>query len=293
MANQQQQQQQQPQQQQQQHIIHQKDTTYTKIFVGGLPYSTTDASLRKFFSDFGEIEEAVVITDRLIGKSRGYGFVTMATIEGAAKATKDPNPSIDGRKANVNLAFLGAKPRANVAGPADLLDMATEAQRWLSSDSAAIPFPYRAGWPGCGYFQTTAGHTASHLAAAAGYPMLSPYTAFYSPFMSLPHQSAISPTSAATQYLEYSPTYAATVPENTFQYPYSTASNGLGAHHHHATAHHHHATAHHHHAAAAAAAQLPMYTYAAVQAPMTAAETTAATPVSHLVQQQQIAPEQM
>lgn len=55
----------------------QKDTTYTKIFVGGLPYHTTDSSLRKYFEVFGEIEEAVVITDRQTGKSRGYGFVSV------------------------------------------------------------------------------------------------------------------------------------------------------------------------------------------------------------------------
>lgn len=55
----------------------QKDTTYTKIFVGGLPYHTTDSSLRKYFEVFGEIEEAVVITDRQTGKSRGYGFVSI------------------------------------------------------------------------------------------------------------------------------------------------------------------------------------------------------------------------
>ncbi len=54
----------------------QKDTTFTKIFVGGLPYHTTDDTLRKFFERFGEIEEAVVITDRATGKSRGYGFVS-------------------------------------------------------------------------------------------------------------------------------------------------------------------------------------------------------------------------
>ncbi|ROL41487.1 RNA-binding protein 24 [Anabarilius grahami] len=89
----------------------QKDTTYTKIFVGGLPYHTTDSSLRKYFEVFGEIEEAVVITDRQTGKSRGYGFVTMADRAAAERACKDPNPIIDGRKANVNLAYLGAKPR--------------------------------------------------------------------------------------------------------------------------------------------------------------------------------------
>ncbi|KAF1461643.1 RBM24 protein, partial [Calyptomena viridis] len=74
----------------------QKDTTYTKIFVGGLPYHTTDSSLRKYFEVFGDIEEAVV---------------TMADRAAAERACKDPNPIIDGRKANVNLAYLGAKPR--------------------------------------------------------------------------------------------------------------------------------------------------------------------------------------
>ena len=54
-----------------------KDTTFTKIFVGGLPYHTTDETLRKFFERFGDIDEAVVITDRATGKSRGYGFVSV------------------------------------------------------------------------------------------------------------------------------------------------------------------------------------------------------------------------
>lgn len=94
----------------------QKDTTYTKIFVGGLPYHTTDSSLKKYFEVFGEIEEAVVITDRQTGKSRGYGFVTMADRSSADRACKDPNPIIDGRKANVNLAYLGAKPRVMQPG---------------------------------------------------------------------------------------------------------------------------------------------------------------------------------
>ena len=66
---------QQPQQPQQTTAMNQKDTTFTKIFVGGLPYHTTDQSLKQFFQKFGNIEEAVVITDRTTGKSRGYGFV--------------------------------------------------------------------------------------------------------------------------------------------------------------------------------------------------------------------------
>lgn len=91
-----------------------RDTTFTKIFVGGLPYHTTDKTLHDYFKQFGEIEEAVVITDRQTQKSRGYGFVTMKERADAEKACKDPNPIIDGRKANVNLAYLGAKPRNNV-----------------------------------------------------------------------------------------------------------------------------------------------------------------------------------
>lgn len=58
------------------HPTMEKDTTYTKIFVGGLPYHTSDASLRKYFETFGDIDEAVVITDKQTGKSRGYGFVS-------------------------------------------------------------------------------------------------------------------------------------------------------------------------------------------------------------------------
>jgi len=94
--------------------IQQRDTTWTKLFVGGLPYHTTDKSLREHFEVYGDIEEAVVITDRSTGKSRGYGFVIMSTKDAAERACKEPNPIIDGRKANVNLAILGAKPRGNL-----------------------------------------------------------------------------------------------------------------------------------------------------------------------------------
>lgn len=58
----------------------QKDTTWTKLFVGGLPYHTTDKSLREHFEVYGDIEEAVVITDRQTSKSRGYGFVSLPNL---------------------------------------------------------------------------------------------------------------------------------------------------------------------------------------------------------------------
>ena len=53
-----------------------RDTTFTKLFVGGLPYHTTDDTLKAHFDQYGEIEEAVVITDRVTNKSKGYGFVS-------------------------------------------------------------------------------------------------------------------------------------------------------------------------------------------------------------------------
>jgi len=60
-------------------VTHHRDTTFTKIFVGGLPYHTSDQTLRSYFEPFGDITEAVVITDRQTGKSRGYGFVSELT----------------------------------------------------------------------------------------------------------------------------------------------------------------------------------------------------------------------
>jgi RNA recognition motif-containing protein len=94
----------------------QKDTRYTKLFVGGLPYHTTNEKLREYFVQFGDIEEAVVIHCKATGKSKGYGFVTMVEKEAADKAIEDPNPYIDGRRANVNLAYLGAKPKLGSPG---------------------------------------------------------------------------------------------------------------------------------------------------------------------------------
>ncbi|XAR73659.1 hypothetical protein NMG60_11007700 [Bertholletia excelsa] len=83
------------------------DTTFTKVFVGGLAWETKSVTLRRHFEQFGEIIEAVVITDKHTGRSKGYGFVTFCNPESAKKACIDPNPIIDGRRANCNLASLG------------------------------------------------------------------------------------------------------------------------------------------------------------------------------------------
>ena len=94
-------------------MIRHEDTRLTKLFVGGIPYDTDDESLREFFVQFGEIKEAVVIRDRDTLQSKGYGFVTFHDKDCAEKACVNKRPVIDGRTANVNLAYLGAKPKSS------------------------------------------------------------------------------------------------------------------------------------------------------------------------------------
>ncbi|KAL9254416.1 putative RNA-binding protein ARP1 [Drosera capensis] len=88
------------------------DTTYTKVFIGGLPWETQRETMRSYFEQFGEILEAVVITDKNTGRSKGYGFVTFKEPEAAFRACQNPSPVIDGRRANCNIAAFGSqKPK--------------------------------------------------------------------------------------------------------------------------------------------------------------------------------------
>jgi len=76
-----------------------------KLFVGSLSWNTDDRSLREAFSPHGEITEAVVITDRDSGRSRGFGFVTFADGQAAEKAVAALNQSeLDGRTIRVDIA---------------------------------------------------------------------------------------------------------------------------------------------------------------------------------------------
>ncbi|GAB2271105.1 hypothetical protein Dimus_005953 [Dionaea muscipula] len=85
------------------------DTTYTKVFVGGLAWETHKDTMKKYFDQFGDILEAVVIVDKATGRSKGYGFVTFRDPEAATRACVDATPVIDGRRANCNLASLGVQ----------------------------------------------------------------------------------------------------------------------------------------------------------------------------------------
>ena len=77
----------------------------SKIYVGGLPYATTDAQLQEIFSAHGAVESARVITDKFTGRSRGFGFVEMANSDEAQKAIQALNGTdLDGRNLTVNEA---------------------------------------------------------------------------------------------------------------------------------------------------------------------------------------------
>ncbi|KAB1209223.1 RNA-binding protein 38 [Morella rubra] len=85
------------------------DLTFTKIFVEGLAWETQRDTMRRYFEQFGDILEAVVITDKNTGRSKGYDSVTFKDPEATVRACQNPSPVIDGRRASCNLASLGAQ----------------------------------------------------------------------------------------------------------------------------------------------------------------------------------------
>ena len=85
----------------------------TKLYVGNLSFRTSGDELRDLFSQAGTVESASVIEDRETGRSRGFGFVEMATAEDAAKAIEMFNgKELGGRNLTVN----EAKPKTDRGG---------------------------------------------------------------------------------------------------------------------------------------------------------------------------------
>ncbi|KAL5061378.1 hypothetical protein RYX36_032982 [Vicia faba] len=93
------------------------DTTLTKVFVGGLAWETPKDTLREHFEKYGEILEAVIISDKATGRSKGYGFVTFKEAEAANKACEEPTVMINGRRANCNIASRGARRQKSPLPP--------------------------------------------------------------------------------------------------------------------------------------------------------------------------------
>ncbi|WCJ59482.1 RNA-binding protein [Fontisphaera persica] len=77
----------------------------TKLFVGNLSFNTTENDLQDSFAAHGTVVEATLMTDRMSGRPRGFGFVTMSTPEEAQKAIEAMHGKmLDGRNLTVNLA---------------------------------------------------------------------------------------------------------------------------------------------------------------------------------------------
>jgi cold-inducible RNA-binding protein len=77
----------------------------TKLFVGNLSFNTTENDLQDAFAAHGTVVEANLMVDRMSGRPRGFGFITMGTPEEAQKAIDALNgSSLDGRNITVNIA---------------------------------------------------------------------------------------------------------------------------------------------------------------------------------------------
>jgi len=97
----------------------------TKLFVGNLSFNTTENDLHDAFAAHGTVVEANLMVDRMSGRPRGFGFVTMSTPEEAQKAITAMNgASLDGRALTVNIARPkeerppggGGRPRRDFGG---------------------------------------------------------------------------------------------------------------------------------------------------------------------------------
>jgi RNA recognition motif-containing protein len=87
-----------------------------KLYVGNLSYSTGDEELRRTFAPFGTLVSVAVVTDRMTGQPRGFGFVEYERAEDAQKAIDAVNgQQVDGRSLNVNIA-RDREPRGGGGG---------------------------------------------------------------------------------------------------------------------------------------------------------------------------------
>jgi len=90
-----------------------------KLYVGNVPFSATEGTLMEWFSPFGNVETATVITDRASGRSKGFGFVEFASDDEAERAISEMNgKEVEGRALTVNEA-RPMEPRRREFGGGD------------------------------------------------------------------------------------------------------------------------------------------------------------------------------
>ena len=83
-----------------------------KLYVGNMSFDTTQESLQAVFSNYGEVQEVALVTDRDTGRPRGFGFVTMNDEGAKAAIAALDQKEFEGRNLTVN----EAKPRENRGG---------------------------------------------------------------------------------------------------------------------------------------------------------------------------------
>ncbi|KAG5018947.1 hypothetical protein JHK87_014802 [Glycine soja] len=184
------------------------DTTFTKLFVGGLAWETPTEEMRKYFEQFGDILEAVIITDKNTGKSKGYGFVTFCGQESARRACADPNPIIDGRRANCNIASLGRTRPSPTSGRNTVQGGVGTAQGVPGAGPApSLPPPPPVLYPPYGYTTYTPDY---------GYHQAT----MYNPQIQQPqYYQQLYEASSSTMGTPYYYGYSVQAPRNTFSSP--------------------------------------------------------------------------
>ncbi len=75
-----------------------------KIYVGNLPYGTTESELEAFFGEFGPIDHINIVTDRYTGRSKGFGFVEFANESSVEPAMEKNGTMLSGRPLKINVA---------------------------------------------------------------------------------------------------------------------------------------------------------------------------------------------
>ncbi|EEF52963.1 RNA-binding protein 24 isoform X2 [Ricinus communis] len=225
------------------------DTTYTKVFVGGLAWETQKDTMKKYFEQFGEILEAVVITDKATGRSKGYGFVTFRDPEAAMRACVDSAPVIDGRRANCNLASLGVQrskpstPKHGGGGGRNLRVISSFQTGFGTAFPSAASFPHYAIQQGIpynvygyspyspeytyptSYYNVYGGATAQYPMYGTGHSgMMSGAAAAFYPYLQFGEGSG-----GATSYSS-SQNYNVQYPHHLFQYSAVNSTGGYPQH---------------------------------------------------------------
>ena len=115
-----------------------------EIYVGNLPWSTSDQDLADAFGAFGKVEKASIISDRNSGRSKGFGFVTMKTEEGVKRAVEIMNGrELDGRPVPVNQSTSKSNGKDKGGQRLPMTAQLREPEHWCQTQVSPRPLQSR------------------------------------------------------------------------------------------------------------------------------------------------------